>query len=188
MWHVSSRSGVATLRTAVHLLLTYVLTRAQVAAYMAVSWLVPVVGSCLPLFCLLVVYQYSDRLDDLLASSPAQDPPVCVPALDGAGCRCECRVPSSHRRCCDCTTSSAPSLQMSRLDSTGTRTSDQYSDHCDDFLRVLRRRVNGVQQFATRRAAAGTRMPYGITRCYLPQGRGDTSKLVMSDYGLSRRC
>ena len=26
MWHVSSRSGVATLRTAVHLLLTYLLT------------------------------------------------------------------------------------------------------------------------------------------------------------------
>jgi len=26
MWHVSSRSGVATLRTAIHLLLTYVLT------------------------------------------------------------------------------------------------------------------------------------------------------------------
>ena len=111
-----------------------------------------------------------------------------VPALDSAGCRCECRVRSSHRRCCDCTASPAPSLQMSRRDSTGTRTSDQYSDHCDDFLRVLRRRVNGVQQFATRRAAAGTRMPYGITRCYLPPGRGDTSKLVMSDYGLSRRC
>ena len=27
MWHVSSRSGVATLRTAIHLLLTYLLTR-----------------------------------------------------------------------------------------------------------------------------------------------------------------
>jgi len=26
MWHVSSRSGVATLRTAIHLLLTYLLT------------------------------------------------------------------------------------------------------------------------------------------------------------------
>ena len=41
-----------------------------------------------------------------------------VPALDSAVCRCGCRVPSSHRRCCDCTASSAPSLQMSRLDST----------------------------------------------------------------------
>jgi len=30
MWHVSSRSGVATLRTAIHLLLTYPLTRATV--------------------------------------------------------------------------------------------------------------------------------------------------------------
>jgi len=27
VWHVSSRSGVATLRTAMHLLLTYLLTR-----------------------------------------------------------------------------------------------------------------------------------------------------------------
>jgi len=27
MWHVSSRSGVATLRTAIHLLLTYLLTK-----------------------------------------------------------------------------------------------------------------------------------------------------------------
>jgi len=25
-----------------------------------------------------------------------------VPALDSAVCRCGCRVPSSHRRCCDC--------------------------------------------------------------------------------------
>ena len=29
MWHVSSRSGVATLQTAIHLLLTYLLTRAH---------------------------------------------------------------------------------------------------------------------------------------------------------------
>ena len=29
MWHVSSRSGVATLRTAIHLLLTYLLTHAR---------------------------------------------------------------------------------------------------------------------------------------------------------------
>ena len=44
-----------------------------------------------------------------------------VPALDSADCSCGCRLPSSHRRCCDCTASSAPSLQMSRLDSTITR-------------------------------------------------------------------
>ena len=31
MWHVSSRSGVATLRTAIHLLLTYLLTYLQYA-------------------------------------------------------------------------------------------------------------------------------------------------------------
>ena len=30
MWHVSSRSGVATLRTAIRLLLTYLLTKIQV--------------------------------------------------------------------------------------------------------------------------------------------------------------
>jgi len=29
MWHVSSHSGVATLRTAIHLLLTYLLARAR---------------------------------------------------------------------------------------------------------------------------------------------------------------
>ena len=33
MWHVSSRSGVATLRTAIHLLLTYLLTY-----YFSVFW------------------------------------------------------------------------------------------------------------------------------------------------------
>ena len=32
MWHVSSRSGVATLRTAVHLLLTYLLSVAVTTA------------------------------------------------------------------------------------------------------------------------------------------------------------
>ena len=30
MWHVSSRSGVATLRTAIHLLVTYLLTYLQI--------------------------------------------------------------------------------------------------------------------------------------------------------------
>ena len=32
MWHVSSRSGVAILRTAIHLLLTYLLTQGQAMA------------------------------------------------------------------------------------------------------------------------------------------------------------
>ena len=42
-----------------------------------------------------------------------------VPALDSAGCSCECRVPSFHRRCCDCTASSAPTTNVqTRLDST----------------------------------------------------------------------
>jgi len=41
----------------------------------------------------------------------------CVPALDSAGCSCGCRVPSSHRRCCDCTASSAPTTNLqTRLD------------------------------------------------------------------------
>jgi len=39
MWHVSSRSDVATLRTAVHLLLTYLLTERRVLE------LIPVLGS-----------------------------------------------------------------------------------------------------------------------------------------------
>ena len=38
MWHVSSRSGVATLRTAIHLLLTYLLY----ASILAGMWLKPV--------------------------------------------------------------------------------------------------------------------------------------------------
>jgi len=36
-----------------------------------------------------------------------------------------------------------------------------------------KRKLNGVQQSATSLAATGARMPYGITRCYLPPGRGD---------------
>ena len=35
-----------------------------------------------------------------------------VPALDSAGCSCGCRVPSSHRCCCDCTPSSAPTTNV----------------------------------------------------------------------------
>ena len=38
---------------------------------------------------------------------------MSVPAaLDSAGCSCGCRVPSSHRRCCDCTASSAPTTNV----------------------------------------------------------------------------
>jgi len=44
---------------------------------------------------------------------------LTVPALDSAGCSCECRVPSSRRHCCDCTASSAPTRNVqTRLDST----------------------------------------------------------------------
>ena len=42
-----------------------------------------------------------------------------VPAPDSAGCSCGCRVPSSHRRCCDYTASSAPTTNVqTRLNST----------------------------------------------------------------------
>ena len=37
-------------------------------------------------------------------------------ALDSAGCSCECRLPSSRRRCCDCTASSASTASL-----TGTQ-------------------------------------------------------------------
>ena len=37
MWHVSSRSGVATLRTAIHLLLTYLLTFWHIVKYTGYS-------------------------------------------------------------------------------------------------------------------------------------------------------
>ena len=44
---------------------------------------------------------------------------LSVPALDSAGCSCECRVPLSHRRCCDCTASSAPTTNVQTgLDAT----------------------------------------------------------------------
>jgi len=33
--------------------------------------------------------------------------------------------------------------------------------------------VDGIKQFAIFLTATGTHMPYGITQCYLPPGRGD---------------
>ena len=39
MWHVSSRSGVATLRTAIHLLLTYLLLSVQSAQFCSILFL-----------------------------------------------------------------------------------------------------------------------------------------------------
>jgi len=35
-------------------------------------------------------------------------------ALDSAGCSCGCRLPSSRRRCCDCTASSASTASLTR--------------------------------------------------------------------------
>ena len=64
--------------------------------------------------------QTENRKQKKIKIKNGYDPPVCSStSLDSAGCSCECRVASSHRRCCDCTASSAPRLQnISTLDST----------------------------------------------------------------------
>ena len=55
MWHVSSRSGVATLRTAIHLLLTYLLTVAVLfEGSLRVPWLS--FAKCLPLYALAAAH------------------------------------------------------------------------------------------------------------------------------------
>jgi len=51
-------------------------------------------------------------------------------------------------------------------------------------VKALKRKVN--KQFATSLTPTGTRIPYGITQCYLPAGRGDIpaltpAKLVVLD-------
>ena len=69
-------------------------------------------GSLPRKFILIVISIICFAVNKFLYLSPP------VPTLDSAGCSCECRVRSSHRRCCDCTASSAPSLPMSRLDSS----------------------------------------------------------------------
>ena len=60
MWHVSSCSGVATLRTAIHLLLTYLLVRASFVTFDAAPRFI--------IFCLGLTprtrrLQYSDRAE-----------------------------------------------------------------------------------------------------------------------------
>ena len=72
---------------------------------------------------------------------------LSVRALDTAGCSCECRVPSSHRRCCDCTASSAPTTNVqTRLDSTRlditTVNCDNCYRHSSCYLNVYRRGLN----------------------------------------------
>ena len=37
-------------------------------------------------------------------------------------------------------------------------------------------KVSGVQQFATCLTDTGTHIPYEITECYLPPGRGDITR------------
>ena len=69
------------------------------------------------------------RTNAVYIQAPAQDAPV--PALDSAGCSCGCRVPSSHRRCCDCTASSAPTTNVqTRLDSVQFVYNFQLSSPC----------------------------------------------------------
>ena len=47
-----------------------------------------------------------------LHSSASSRPTRLFQALDSAGCSCGCRVPSSDRRWCDCTASSAPTTNV----------------------------------------------------------------------------
>ena len=42
-------------------------------------------------------------------------------------------------------------------------------------------KVNGVWQLATRLAATRTHVPYGITQCYLPLGRGDIPAITPAE-------
>jgi len=53
MWHVSSRSGVATLRTAIHLLLTYFL-----AAHYSYAWLKKIDRRMCPLVKMTMINRF----------------------------------------------------------------------------------------------------------------------------------
>jgi len=56
MWHVRSRSGVATLRTAIHLLLTYLLTSRCFVEPNGRIWLVFSVGAFFqPVLCCILM-------------------------------------------------------------------------------------------------------------------------------------
>ena len=48
---------------------------------------------------------------------------------------------------------------------------------------LLKVKLNGVYQFATRLSATGTHVPHGITRCYLPPGRADIPALTPTEAG-----
>jgi len=41
------------------------------------------------------------------------------------------------------------------------------------YITIKGKLVKHVQQFATNLTTVGTRVPSGITQCYLPPGRGD---------------
>ena len=43
----------------------------------------------------------------------------------------------------------------------------------------------GAEQFATSLTATGTHMPYGITQCYLPPGRGDIPAYLLGQLSLA---
>ena len=60
---------------------------------------------------------------------------LSVPALDSAGCSCGCRVLSSHRRCCDCTASSAPTRNVqTRLEMKSTGLYLDVSCRVDEYV------------------------------------------------------
>ena len=44
-------------------------------------------------------------------------------------------------------------------------------------------KVNRAEQLATSLIATGTHVPYGITQCYLPPGRGDIPALAPAKAG-----
>jgi len=64
MWHVLSRSGVATLRTAIHLLLTYLLTYLHHPVYECSTF-----SSCLP-----ILVRVLSLLDDRSQQRPERTP------------------------------------------------------------------------------------------------------------------
>ena len=50
-------------------------------------------------------------------------------------------------------------------------------------LSSVKVKVNRVYQLTTSLTATGTRVPYGITQCYLPPGRGDIPALTPAEAG-----
>jgi len=81
-----------------------------------------------------------------LASFKRQSSAPALHVDSAAGCSCVSCTVSSHRRCCDCTASSAPRLQISRHDSTRL---DASAVAAAAAAAVLRRRRQTMQRHAT---------------------------------------